>query len=91
MDVVGVRKIESGGTRRVARHDRFGKMPVHYRPGSIQNVIREIGTVRQNAPHPLGVDVHAPKGRIQVLVGETQKKVAKAGRIEDVGVEKRRE
>ena len=62
MDVVGVRKIESGGTCRVARHDRFGKVPVHYRPGSIQHVFREIGTVRQNAPHSLDVDARAPKG-----------------------------
>ena len=91
MDVVGVGEIESGGTCHVTRHDRFGKVMVHYHPGSFQHAFREVGTVRQNAPYPLCVDVCTPKRGIQVLVSETQKNVPKAGRIEDVGVEQRRE
>ena len=91
MEVVGVREVEAGGTRRVTRHDRFGKVPVHYHPSPFQHAFREIGTVCQNAPYPLCVDVCAPKRRIQVLVGETQKNVPEAGWIEDVGVEQRRE
>ena len=91
MDVVGVRGVESGGTSRVTRHNRFGKVPVHYHPGSFQHSFREIGTVCQNAPYPLCMDVCAPRRRVQVLVGETQKNVPEAGRIEDVGVEQRRE
>ena len=60
VDVVGVREIESGGTCRVTGHNGIGKVPVHHRAGSFQHVLREIGTVRQNAPYPFCVDVRAP-------------------------------
>ena len=66
------------------------KVPVHDRAGSFQHVHREIGPVRENATYPLRMDVHAPSRRIEVLVGQSQKKIPKAGRIEDVGVEQRR-
>ena len=91
MDVVRVWQIEMSVTGRVSCHNRIGKVPVHCRAGSFQHVHREIGPVRENAAYPLRMDVHAPSRRIEVLVGQRQEKIPKAGWIEDVGVEQRRE
>ena len=90
MDVVRVRQVETSGTCRVSCHNRIGKVPVHCRAGSFQHVHREIGPVRESATHPLRMDIHAPSRRIEVLVGQSQEKIPKAGRIEDVCVEQRR-
>ena len=90
MDVVRVGQIETSGTCRVSCHNRIGKVPVHDRAGSFQHVHREIGPVRENATYPLRMDVHAPSRCMEVLVGQSQEKIPKAGRIEDVGVKQRR-
>ena len=68
-----------------------GKLPIHDRAGSLQHAGVNVGTVGQKAPHPLSMDVGAPKRNIQVPVGQTQKNIPKAGRIEDVGVQQRRQ
>ena len=90
MGVTGIWQIESGCKSGVSGHDGIRKVPVHERAGPFQNVCREIGPVRQKAPHPLYMDVRATPREIQVPVGETQEQVTKARRIENVGVKQRR-
>ena len=63
-------------------------MPIHCLPGSPELIEAEVGPVIQQVPHPFFMDHGAPAGAVEISVGEPQKHVPKAGRIDDVGVQK---
>lgn len=64
-------------------------MPIHCLPGSLELIEVEVGPVIQHVPHPFFMDHGAPTRAVEISVGEPQKRVSKAGRIDDVGVQKR--
>ena len=66
-------------------------MPIHCLPGSPELIEAEVGPVIQHVPYPFFMDDDAPAGAVEISVGEPQKHVPKAGRIDDVGVQKCRE
>ena len=89
--VAKVRQLELPNQRFMTGNDRLWKVLVHDRSGSFQPVNGQIGPVGEKAGDPFLVDRSAPKRMKQVLGGQAQKEIPKAGRIQDVGVEQRRQ
>ena len=61
-------------------------MPVHDSAGSFQHVPVDVGPVGQEVAYPFRMEIGPLQWPIEVAVGERQKEVAKAGRIENIGV-----
>ena len=91
MPVIGIGKAQTIDKWVEAHHQRIGEMPIHCLPGSLELIGAEVGPVIQHVPHPFFVDHSAPASAIKISVGETQKGVAKAGGVDDIGIQKRRE
>ena len=91
MSVVGIGKIQAIYQRLEAHDQRVREMPIHCLPGPLNLIQAEIGPVIQHVPHPFFMGHGAPAGAVEVSVGEPQKRVSKARRIDDVGVQKRSE
>ena len=91
MTVVGVGQVEFGSEVFVSRHEGIGKVPVHDRAGPVEHIRVYIGPVGEKVAFPFRMDVGAPQWSEEVTVSETQQQVAKAGRIESIGVEQRRQ
>ena len=89
--VIGIRQIELLSKDFISGHDGIGKVLVHDRAGPVQHDLGYLRPVDQKAPCPFRMDAGAPQWREQISVGETQQQVAKAGRIEDIGVKQRRQ
>ncbi len=91
MAVADVREVEFRDESFVIGNDRLGKVLVHDRTGALQPVDCEIGPVGEKVVDPFFMNRDAPKRLVQVLIRQPQKKVSKAGGIQDVGVEQRRQ
>lgn len=91
MAITGIRKFKRRDQGFILRHDRFGKVLVHRCAGPFQHTGVDVSPIGEKVPHPFRMDVGTPKWLIRVPVGETQKKIAKAGGVEDIGVKQRRD
>ena len=89
MAVADVREFELPDKSFVTRNGGFGKVLVHDRTGPLQGVDCQIGSVGEKVGDPFFMNRRAPKRLVQVLIRQPQKKVSKAGGIQDVGVEQR--
>ncbi len=58
-------------------------------PAPFEHVAGQVRPVNQNATYPLGMDFGAPQRGVEVAVGESQKKISEAGRIQDIRVQQR--
>ena len=89
--VVGVGQVEFGSEVFVSRHEGIGKVSVHDSRGFCS---ARPGLYRGGQPEGCLSIPHGCRrstSEQEVTVGETQQQVAKAGRIENIGVEQRRQ
>ena len=91
VSIVGIGKTQAIYQRLEAHDQCVREMPIHCLPGSLELIEAEVGPVIQHVPHPFFMDHGTPAGAVEISVGEPQKRVSKAGRIDDVGVQKRSE
>ena len=91
VSIIGVGKTQAIYHRLEAHDQCVREMPIHRLPGSLELIEAEVGSVIQHVPHPFFMDHGAPAGAVEIPVGEPHKRVSKAGRIDDVGVQKRGE
>ncbi len=86
MAVVGVGQVEFGSEGFVSGYEGVGNVPAQDRAGPVQHVSVDVGPISQKVANPIRMDVSARQWGKEVSVCETQQEVAKAGRIENVGV-----